>query len=129
MNLLLACTGSIGSTKVVELVKAIKQKNNDVSLLRSFKVGPTPSIKVGFICFNETSLKMVRNAFYFTLKVLSFFRFSIFFPDVFGHAGKRLDKKDQVNFKTYDVTNWEADNNETHITRYLKKQRQSDKES
>ena len=79
MNLLLACTGSIGSTKVVELVKAIKQKNNDVSLLRSFKVGPTPSIKVGFICFNETTLKMVRNTFYFTLKVLSFFRFSIFF--------------------------------------------------
>ena len=79
MNFVLACTGSIGSTKIVELVKSIQQKNNDVSLLRSLKVGPRPSIKAGFFCFNETSWKMVRNAFYFTLKVLSFFRFSIFF--------------------------------------------------
>ena len=59
MKLLLACTGSIGSTKVVELVKAIKQKINDVSFLRFFKVLLTPSRKVDFI--NESSLKMVRN--------------------------------------------------------------------
>ena len=46
MKLLLACTGGIGSTKVVELVKAIKQKNNDVSLLSFFKTGRAPSRKV-----------------------------------------------------------------------------------
>ena len=60
MKLLLACTGSIGSTKVVELVKAIKQKISDVSFLWFFKVLLAPSGKVDFI--NESSLKMVRNA-------------------------------------------------------------------
>ena len=30
-----------------------------------------------------------------------------FCSEFFGHVGKRLDKKVQVNFKIYDVTNWE----------------------
>ena len=38
------------------------------------------------------------------------------------------DKKDQNNFKIYDVTAWEANNCNTHIALYLKKQRQSDNE-
>ena len=31
-----------------------------------------------------------------------------FCPDFFGHAGKRLDQKAQVNFKISDVTDWET---------------------
>ena len=42
----------------------------------------------------EKVLKMMKNAFYFTLK---------FFLEIFG---KRLDKNTKVNFKIYDVTNW-----------------------
>ena len=33
------------------------------------KVGLSPSKKIGLICFNESPLKMVKNAFYFILKV------------------------------------------------------------
>ena len=44
----------------------------------------------------ESPLQMVKNAF----KILKF----LFW--LFGHAAKRLDKKDQVNCKFYDVTNW-----------------------
>ena len=30
----------------------------------------------------------------------------IFWPDFYGYLGKRLDKTAKVNFKIYDVTNW-----------------------
>ena len=32
------------------------------------KVGPSPSKKNGFICFNESPFKIMKNAFYFILK-------------------------------------------------------------
>ena len=56
---------------------------------------------------NERPLKMVKNAFYFSLKallVLKIFKcfYSRFF--FFGNVEKQLDKKDQVNFRIYDVT-------------------------
>ena len=44
----------------------------------------------------------------------------------FGHVGKWLDKKAKVNFKLYDVRNWETNNYNAHIAHYLKKYRQSD---
>ena len=34
------------------------------------KVGHSPSKKVGFVCFNESPLKVIKNAFYFMLKTL-----------------------------------------------------------
>ena len=34
---------------------------------------------------------------------------------LFGHVTKRLDKKDKVNFKFYDVTVWLANNSNSHI--------------
>ena len=39
----------------------------------------------------------------------------------FGHAEKRLDEKDKVNFKIYDVTTWLTSNCNTYIDQYLKK--------
>ena len=36
--------------------------------------------------------------------------------------------KTKVNFKIYDVTNWITNNYNTHISRYLKKKRQSNNE-
>ena len=48
----------------------------------------------------------MKNAFYFMLKAL--FVLEIF--TLFGYAEKRLDKKDDVNFKIYDVTDWATNN-------------------
>ena len=43
----------------------------DISGIRMLKVGLSFSKKIIFICFNETLLKMMKNVFYFILKVLS----------------------------------------------------------
>ena len=45
-----------------------------------------------------------------TLFVPKIFTFSSL---LFVHVGKRPDKKDQVDFKIYDVTAWTADNYHT----------------
>ena len=41
---------------------------------------------------------------------------------LFYHGGKGLGKTAKVNFKTYDVIDWETNNYKTHIAKYLKKQ-------
>ena len=48
----------------------------------------------------------MKNAFYFMLKAL--FVLQIF--TLFGYVEKRLDKKVDVNFKIYDVTDWATNN-------------------
>ena len=42
--------------------------------LHGFKVVLSTSIKIGFICFNESPLKMMENAFSFILEALFIFR-------------------------------------------------------
>ena len=44
-----------------------------------FKVGLPPSKKVGFICLNESPLKMMKNAFYFIVKDLFVLRIFKYF--------------------------------------------------
>ena len=59
----------------------------------------------------ENSLKMIKNAFYFTLKallVLKIFKFR--YLKHFGYVEKWLDKKDKVNFRIYDITVWLTNN-------------------
>ena len=73
----------------------------------------------------ESPLKTMKNAFYFTFKALKMFEF---LSRLFGNVEKRLEKKNKVNFKFYDVTTWLTNNFNTHITQYLKKQRESDNE-
>ena len=63
---------------------------------------------------------MMRNAFYFMLKLFLLLRYLNFCPNFFNQVEKRLHKKAKVNFKIYDVTNWTTNNNSTHIARYLK---------
>ena len=46
----------------------------------------------------------------------------------FSHVTKRLDMKDKVNSKFYNVTGWLANNRNTHIVQYFEKQRQPDNE-
>ena len=64
------------------------------------------------------------HVFYFLLKALLVLKILKFLFWLFGHAGKRLDKKAKKKFKTYNVTRLEANNCNTHIARYLKKDNQ-----
>ena len=49
---------------------------------------------------------MMKNALYFTSQALFVLKIFKFLSWIFGHVAKRLDKKDQVNLKFYDVTVW-----------------------
>ena len=64
---------------------------------------------------------MIKNGFIFMSKGLFVLKFFKFLSWLFGHVAKRLDKKDKVNFKFYDVTAWLTNNCNTHIAEYLKK--------
>ena len=68
----------------------------------------------------ESPFKVMKNAFYLRQKlfVLKIFKFLSW---LFCHVEKRLDKKDMINFKFYDVTAWLTNNCNTHIAQYLEK--------
>ena len=66
---------------------------------------------------------MKKNAFYFMLKTLFFRKIFTFLSRLFDYVEKRLDKKDMVNFKIYNFTDWTTNNHITRITQYLKKYR------
>ena len=67
----------------------------------------------------ESPLKMMKNAFYFTSKALFVLKIFTFLSRLFGHVARRLDKKNKVSFKFYDVTAWLTNNCNTHIVQYL----------
>ena len=62
----------------------------------------------------ESPLKMMENAFYFTLKALFVLKRFKFLCWLFGQVEKRLDLKDKVNFKNY-ITTWETNNWNAHV--------------
>lgn len=66
---------------------------------REVSSGPSPSRKADFLCANESPMKMVKH----------------FRPYYFGHLEKRINKKTKVNFKFYDVINWETNYYNIHI--------------
>ena len=70
---------------------------------------------------NESPLKIMKNAFYFTSKALFVLKILKFFSWLFSHVAKRLDKEDKINFKFYDVTAWLTNNCDTHIAQTLEK--------
>ena len=63
----------------------------------------------------------MKNDFYFILEALFAFKIFQFLSRLFDHVGERLDKKAKINFKIYDVTNWKANNCDSHIAQYFKK--------
>ena len=63
----------------------------------------------------EVPLTMVKNTFCFTSKALFVLKIFRFLSWLFGQVSKRLDEKDKVNFKFYDITAWLANNRNTHI--------------
>ena len=66
----------------------------------------------------ESPLKIIKSAFYFTLKALLILNIFKFLSWIFGHIIKQLDSKDKVNFKIY-VATWLRNNVNTHINQYL----------
>ena len=64
---------------------------------------------------------MMKNAFYSMSKALFVLKVFNFLSCLFGHVEKRLDKKSEVNFKIYDVTDGKTNNYNTHVAQYPKK--------
>ena len=64
---------------------------------------------------------MMKNAFYFASKAVFVLEIFKLLSRLFGHVVKRLDKKNKVNFKFYDVTSWLTNNWNTHIAQCLEK--------
>ena len=64
----------------------------------------------------ENPLKIMKNAFISPQKLFSFSRYLSFCLDQ-----KRLDQKDKVNFKFYDVTAWLTNSCNTQIAQYFEK--------
>ena len=70
--------------------------------------------KIVFIDFNESSLKMMKTAFYFMLKALFVLEILTFLSWLLGYVGNRPDKKAMFNFKIYNATDWTT-NSHKHI--------------
>ena len=64
---------------------------------------------------------MMKNALYFTSQALFVLKIFKFLSWIFGHVAKRLDKKDQVNLKFYDVIAWLTNNRNTYVAQYFEK--------
>ena len=86
--------------------------------MRKFKVKLSP---VAFIYFNKIHLKIMKNALYFMLKALFVLEIITFLSWIFDYVEKWLDKKANVNFKIYDVTDQTTINYNTHTAQCLKK--------
>ena len=70
------------------------------------------------IYVTKNPLKMMENAFYCILKALFVFNIFKFLSGRFDHK-KRLDLKDQVNFKFHSITTWLTNNSSAHNVQYL----------
>ena len=85
------------------------------------KASLLPSKKLSFICFSEKPFKNNKKCILFHLKNSFVIKMFNFCSDFSGHVGKRLDKKTKVNFKIYDLVNWERNNYITQFAQYLMK--------
>ena len=63
----------------------------------------------------ESPLKMMKNAFYLTLKLFLFPRYLNLCFDILVMYEKQFDLKHKVNFKIYDVTNWLTNKRDTLV--------------
>ena len=56
-----------------------------------------------FICFNDSSLKMMKNVFYFIFKALFVLKIFNFCLDFLVMWKKQLHEENKVNFNIFDV--------------------------
>ena len=75
--------------------------DNISQLFHNFK-GPLSSLRQ-FLTTTEIPFKMMKNAFYFMLKAIFVFMIFMLLFWLFGHVGRRLDKKAKVDFNMYYV--------------------------
>ena len=68
------------------------------------------SKNVCFICFIESPLKMMKNASYFILRTVLVLKILNFCYESLVMLKKRLDLKNMVNFKIYDIKTLLANN-------------------
>ena len=91
-----------------------------------FKVGLSPSKKVVFTCFNESSLKNDTNAFYLMLEVLFVLEIFRFLSRLFGYKEKHL--LDKLSLISKFMTSQSGQKTITRlIVQYVKKKRQPEK--
>ena len=72
-----------------------------------FSIFKSPLLGVRKFLAAESPLKLMKNVFYITLKALFVLKIFKFLSWLFGHPAKRFGKKVNVNFKIYDVKDWE----------------------
>ena len=98
--------------------------SNKVADFRSIssimKVGLSPSGKNCVICFIESPLKIMKNAFYFILKALFILKiFKVFVMTFWSCSKKGVIRK--IHDKIHDVTGRITNTFNTHIAKYLMK--------
>ena len=71
------------------------------------------------ICLIKSPLKMIM-PFIWSQGLFSFLRYLHFCLDFFALGGKWFDKKAKINFKIYDITNWNTNNE--HIVKIIEKE-------
>ena len=86
----------------------------DFFWLKMLKIRLSPFKNFLFICFIESPSKMMKNAFYFILKVLFVLKIFKFLSWLFGDVEK-------IAFKIHDFTTWLRNNCNKHIAQYLVK--------
>ena len=70
-------------------MKGVTSKKISKNYFRALlKAGLSPSKTICVICFIESPLKMMKNAFYFILKALFVFKIFKFLSRLFRHVGK-----------------------------------------
>ena len=75
--------------KLIDFFNAYKKCIDFCNILKYVELKSDPRLpKNSFICFNKSSLKMMKNAFYSTLKALFALEIFIFLSWIFGHVEK-----------------------------------------
>ena len=92
-----------------------------VSFCSHQRVFKRPTLGLKEFLTIESDLKMMKNVFYFMLRTLFVLEIFTFLCWIFGYVENRFDKKSMVSFNIYDVTDWIANNHNTHIKQHLKK--------
>ena len=69
--------------------------------LSQFKVGLSPSKKICVICYDKSSLKMIKNTFYFILKAHFELRVYKFFLDAWSYRKNGLIRRIRLILKSF----------------------------
>ena len=63
-------------------------RNNDICSVNFYEQLKLGNLHIFLICFNDSSSKMMKNAFYFILKALFILKIFRFLSWLFGHVGE-----------------------------------------